>query len=131
MSSFFNLELSREEKRFLFQELCFESSDPKSSKECRLWLKKSRTDDGYCVRTFTFRNVEYKKVRVHRLLYFIFTGDHALTNPAMHISHKCHQKTCLQFDHLSLEPASVNNSRQICKYDGCGGHAPYDDCIQV
>ncbi len=32
-----------------------------------------------------------------------------------HMSHRCHNKICINVDHLSYEPASVNKSRDFCK----------------
>ncbi|XP_078667899.1 uncharacterized protein LOC144909676 [Branchiostoma floridae x Branchiostoma belcheri] len=65
---------------------------------------------------------------VHRLLFFIHTKQR-LTS-AMHVSHLCHEKLCLNIEHLSYEPAVVNIQRARCVEDGrCCGHGNYKDCI--
>ncbi len=130
MTSFYTLDLTMDEKRKLFQDLCFECSEAKTSNDCLLWLPKSRSEKGYGIRTFTFRGLRYTHVRVHRLMYFLITGDHDLLDTNLHVSHKCHHKTCIRYTHLSLEQASVNNNRQICRYEGCSGHEQYGDCIE-
>ena len=51
--------------------------------------------------------------------------------PDYETSHLCHNKLCVNIDHLSLEPHSVNTQRRACVTNGrCIGHgAPYKNCI--
>ena len=74
------------------------------------------------------------QVRAHQLVYFLFTKE---VPPQNHdISHLCHNKSCINFSHLSLEPHSTNQQRMTCKTysrgpktSKCIGHQQYPDCI--
>ena len=69
------------------------------------------------------------KVRAHRLQFFLADPIIPL-HPAMHVSHLCHEKLCVNLAHLSYEPAGLNNSRQGCYLDqGCKHHHGFKDCI--
>ena len=83
---------------------------------------------------------EYAKVRVylrgksysvlrHRLCYFVDNRFEPLPTD-LHVSHLCHIKNCCRNDHLSLESASVNNSRKQCaKNHTCSGHPGHPNCV--
>ena len=67
-------------------------------------------------------------LKVHRLAYFLATS--AMLDKEMHVSHRCHNKTCINIEHLSYETQGTNNSRQICKNDGnCYGHGRHPSCL--
>lgn len=72
-----------------------------------------------------------KLVYVHRLQYMLTSGNLDLP-PHLHVSHLCHRSLCVNFTHLSLEPAHINCHRQTCRNLvplRCRGHGPYPDCI--
>jgi len=127
MSEFYLHPLSVDYAEFLKQKL-LNMSDAADHKGCVKWNHwvdkegygstkvRSHFDD----RRFT--------LNVHRLMYFIH-ARHILT-PDHHTSHLCHQKLCINTDHLSYEPAAVNLQRTTCNRKGyCGGHDGYKDCL--
>lgn len=73
-----------------------------------------------------------KTVLCHRLTYMLYTNNFDLPK-GMEISHRCHEKHCVNPEHLSLEPHGVNMDRQICRdilpVKRCKKHSPYMDCI--
>lgn len=84
---------------------------------------------------------EYAKVRiflrghsyaVHRakVCYFV-DNDFQPLPPNMQLSHLCHVKNCCRQEHLTLEPASINNSRKQCQAaQKCLGHPDgFKDCV--
>ena len=67
-------------------------------------------------------------MQVHRLSYFLYIWPRTLVH-TMHVSHLCHNKRCTKPDHLSYEPARINNQRQACKAAArCTGHRGYKKC---
>ena len=45
-------------------------------------------------------------------------------------SHLCHNKTCINAEHLTLEPRALNCQRRRCKrLNVCQKHHGYPDCI--
>lgn len=82
----------------------------------------------------------YSKVRIYlrgqsymvhraRICYFI-DRDFQPLSPDLQVSHLCHIKNCCLKEHLTMEPATVNNSRKTCQTAKvCHGHSGYADCI--
>ena len=96
------------------------------TENCYVW-KGSKDRDGYGMIQFQFRGKRVK-VRAHRLVYYIRSGFIDLKN--LHVSHLCHNKSCINFEHLSLEPHDTNNKRKTCILNGeCIGHCGYRSCI--
>lgn len=93
---------------------------------CHLWL--GQTDRyGYGFKRLTL-NGSRMQLKVHRLAYFLESAH--ILNPKMHVSHLCHNKTCVRLSHLSYEPQAVNNARKSCSLTKeCSGHYGYEDCI--
>ena len=93
---------------------------------CIVW-KGTKDKDGYGETRLQFRGKRVK-VRVHRLLFYIQTNCTDISK--LHISHLCHNKACITFEHLSSEPARINNERKSCVLNGeCSGHYGYKSCI--
>ena len=93
---------------------------------CHKWHG-SRDKDGYGVLWFKFRGRRVR-VKAHRLCFYIHQGFPSMDGK--NISHICHEKSCINIDHLSLESTAVNNSRKICLNDGeCTGHWGHKRCI--
>lgn len=102
-------------------------SKVKKSHHCLLWDGKSRSKDGYGIIFFLFRG-RRKKLKVHRVQYFLTTGE--MLDKNMDVSHICHKKLCINFDHLSYEPHIINCKRNSCRDNGeCEGHRGYKSCI--
>jgi len=57
------------------------------------------------------------KFFAHQIAYAAKHGvDKLPTDRIMHISHLCHNKRCINPNHLTLEKDSVNRSRNYCLY---------------
>ena len=116
--------LSLEEITYLTTKIQFQVAN---ATDCIIWpgyLDKY----GYPAVHVTLRG---KKMRlgVPRLIYFLSKDCKPLTL-AHHISHLCHNKICLNIEHLSFEPGHVNIRRNTCKSNNkCFGHDNYADCI--
>ncbi len=77
---------------------------------------------------FMFRGTKLY-MKVHRLVYSL-NNPHLVLSPDINVSHICHNSQCVKYEHLSYEPQSVNNQRQICRNNGeCCGHYGFKDCI--
>lgn len=69
------------------------------------------------------------KLLAHRLAYFLSGSEFRPLYPGTHVSHLCHNKACVRREHLSYEPASINNARRVCLLNGeCAGHRGYYRC---
>lgn len=97
-----------------------------SDKKCQLWT--GLTDrHGYGYYRF-MSNKKRIKVHVHRLAYFLNHDCQPLCS-SKHVSHLCHNKLCINNDHLSYESAANNNSRKECFLSKeCIGHHGYKLC---
>lgn len=94
---------------------------------CHIWTGGNVTADRYGTFRIVFRG-KRKRFSVHRLLFFM-NVNHDLCQ-TFHVSHLCHTKLCLKFEHLSYEPKYINDSRKICKNNGeCTGHGSHRKCI--
>lgn len=94
--------------------LLAESSIEGGVSGCRivgLKFQKNLQQGGYPVLTVTIPGQKPRKITVARLMYMCYMRKLDLEGDA---SHLCHNKLCIEPLHLTLEPRSVNNSRQIC-----------------
>lgn len=71
-----------------------------------------------------------KPVNPAHILY-AFKNDIAIDDGTKEISHLCHNKMCLNVDHLSYELKIINLQRKHCVSIGgaCIGHTGYANCI--
>lgn len=91
-----------------------ESAPAGGGSNCRLVglkLTKTTQQGGYPVLKVTIPGVGKRSLSVARLLYMCSVKSLELEGD---VSHLCHQKLCINIEHLVLEPRGVNNSRQIC-----------------
>jgi len=87
-------------------------------------LYKVNSSDGY-VRI----GVKGKSLLAHRFAYFYEHQD-SKSPPRFEISHLCHRKNCINFDHLSLEPSYTNKLRRHCVLKNkCVTHGKFRNCI--
>lgn len=94
---------------------------------CHIWSGGNLSPNGYGTIRTVFRG-KRKRFFVHRLLYFLQV-QHNLC-PTFHVSHLCHSKLCIKYEHLSYETKNINEARNICKRNGeCTGHRSYKKCI--
>jgi len=69
------------------------------------------------------------KISVPRLVHFIHKPDDRYGEPG-DVSHRCHQKLCINWTHLTYESHSKNLMRNSCKKQGrCLGHHGGKPCI--
>lgn len=123
-SAFFQSPLDFETSQHLNQTL---SSKSHPVGQCQLWTGPV-DKKGYGVHCVKFQG-RFVRVQVHRLSYYLHGTPQRLSR-SHHVSHLCHNPSCIKFSHLSYEPPKINNSRQICKKDGeCTGHRGYKKCL--
>lgn len=92
------------------------------------WLPKISTNKGYpCVNVGTGNRCEEVKVYTHILTLAVFKGRRALMEyfeshhgdePRQEASHMCHQRRCVNPDHLVVEEQSRNKLREVCRITG-------------
>lgn len=94
--------------------------------DCHPW--QGRTDkDGYGELRIKFRGSRIC-LKAHRVV-FALSNPHLVLKSSSDVSHLCHNRQCVNLQHLSYEPHSVNNNRMPCKLDGeCSGHHGFQDC---
>lgn len=79
----------------------------------------------------TWPNGRKKNYLAHRFMHML-SNDKESIPEGLHVSHLCHESLCINPAHLSLEPAHINNERQICKNlipEHCQKHGMYPECI--
>jgi hypothetical protein len=105
-------------------------SAPAHNSDCRIWAGNVTSNRLYGL--LSYRDPEtniWKKKHVHRLALMVQLRSLNIPKE-LDASHLCHNSLCVNVNHLSLEPHSVNNNRQCCK--GCGhciGHGDFPDCM--
>ena len=101
------------------------------SKGCDIWHSKL-DKDGYPIKKVTWPHKFPKKakwVRVQRLIVMIYLHVEELPQE-IEISHLCHERACVKFDHLNIESRSINLQRiACCTTKKCKGHDNEPDCI--
>ena len=66
-------------------------------------------------------------VNAHRASYIAFNEKFLLP---LDISHCCHEKLCVNPEHVSHEEHEVNMDREDCKeFKKCIGHGNYKPCV--
>jgi hypothetical protein len=106
--------------------------------DCLMWSQ-SVNSSGYPQMRIKLANGAGAYALVHRLVYAIKSGR-VLEPPhpgemQYEVSHLCHNKTCMRFDHLVYEPKAINSDRRSCKSNGiCHREhhfyrASYPNCI--
>jgi hypothetical protein len=95
---------------------------------CRIWQGcQKKGPIGYGVIKAKFPD-GWHTVHAHRLRYLVSSKTLTLEQ-GYEVSHLCHKPLCIAFEHLSLEPHSVNTERLKCLNRGnCGGHDPFALC---
>ena len=111
-----------------------------NNKGCQIWSSNfavNQRERGF------YRGPKYGRLKVrwpdgrtkfylaHRFMWMLH-HDTIVVPVGMHVSHTCHMSLCVNPMHLSLEPAYINNERQICKNfipPRCQHHDVYPDCI--
>ena len=86
---------------------------------------------GYPRMNITLKDkVPSTNLSVHRLAYFMCHPEHITRATGKHISHLCHQRTCINPNHLVMESNTLNSSRNRCQNTGiCEGHKHRKQCL--
>jgi hypothetical protein len=109
---------------------------------CVLWTgAKDRDGYGRIKVTWTMPDgsTVSKTERAPRIAYMIKLGINCKTDfplspvvtEPLEVSHRCHDRLCVNPDHLSLEPQPVNIGRMHCKLQQLchQGHEGYPHCL--
>ena len=108
-------------------------SHTSGEKGCIVWVGTTINCRGVTygrVKTRLCKTGPCKNYYVHRLAYMMHT--HTYIDPHEGISHLCGNGLCLNGEHLSQEPHSINCERRFCHaHNSCNGHTDYPDCIVV
>ena len=71
---------------------------------------------GYGIVSKTFGGHRYR-LYAHRAVFLHESGLLSIPDE-LEMSHLCHNKQCVRYDHLIIEPHVINNNRQHCKAEG-------------
>lgn len=83
------------------------------TRQCKIWQgEKDRNGYGILRLTVAGKGISFT---VHRLAYFVGFKSKLHLQPEVHVSHCCHNKVCINVEHLSYEGSGVNNARNICR----------------
>ncbi|CAG2188496.1 unnamed protein product [Mytilus edulis] len=105
-----------------------------NGKGCIEWSGTKKGKSGYGIQVVKWPQGEKKREAAHRVAYMI---RHKLTrydmprvdenNNTIECSHICHNASCVNVNHLVLEPHAINLDRLHCKNQGlCSkSHKPY------
>ena len=105
------------------------SSVPHPQGQCRLWTKGVGGSGYPRMRVKVAGRVGSIQYGVHQVVYALNSGT-ALNLPLHDVSHRCHNRLCVNMDHLSYEPKVVNAQRNPCReLNQCRGHLPFLPCI--
>jgi hypothetical protein len=104
-------------------------------------LERSAIQNNHCIRwtgefdkenypqlRITFRG-RRMRIRAHRLVYYLRVNF--FLDPDLHVSHLCHNRYCININHLNYEGVGMNNERKTCLSERrCMGHrVGYPPCV--
>ena len=100
---------------------------------CHIWSGRPN-EYGYGRFTYTsFLGGKQVETTVHRAYYMLVNRvsmEPTGTVPYLQASHLCHTKTCVNLNHINMEPRALNSQRNTCKRNKkCTGHVVFPDCI--
>lgn len=100
--------------------------------QCKIYT--GTIQGGYGIISKTIHGRRYRAY-AHRIVIFHHSGVTSLPSGS-EVSHLCHNKRCINIDHLSVEPHAVNNTRIHCYNERhcSSNHVNFDgnklpDCI--
>jgi hypothetical protein len=94
----------RHERQLATKELIFKKSIPEPNSGCWLWLD-SAPENGYGTVSAFYPGLS-SYWQAHRLSYFLFNGN---LTPGLMVRHICHNKICVNPDHLKQGTAKDNS----------------------
>lgn len=131
--NFFNpFLLSEDEKSILTNKISQRSHQSEGNNGCITW-NLSVNSSGYPQMKLGqhfdkfFKNKPYSPAHI----LFSIQNNIILNAPFHELSHLCHNKLCLNIEHLSYEPSVINTQRNVCKdRNSCHqNHGVYHNCI--
>ena len=123
MTSIYDSELTDDEKHLITYKV---AKHILITPTCHLWTDE-KARDGYGVLRIMHRG-QRKRFKAHRLMALCHSWEFIPKH--VHVSHICHVRNCVYFEHLSLEEPIINISRQQCVLNGaCLDHRGYKQCI--
>lgn len=107
-----------------------------NGKGCIVWTGAKKGKSGYGIQVVNWPGGEEKREAAHRLAYMI---RHRMTrydmptvdenNNKVECSHICHNKLCVNVNHIVLEPHAINLDRLHCKNQGLCSKCHKPHCI--
>ena len=96
---------------------------------CQLWDGATREERHVTYGVINVKiNDKWRVMHAHRLA--MYCRENKIIESTLDVSHLCHNSTCINPLHLSVEPHHVNNNRKACTEKGwCVSHEPYPDCL--
>lgn len=97
---------------------------------CILWTGPLTSDKLYGLLSYKDPKTNlWRKKHVHRVALMVKLRRLEIPKE-LDASHLCHNRMCVNAEHLALEPHAVNNNRQHCRSLGkCFGHGTYLECM--
>lgn len=129
LSAFYNRELSDAEKTVIGTKIRRGIRPPSGTLNCMLW-NSAVSSKGYPVFYLSLKNPRARfTLKVARALIYLERNCAPLC-AHLQVSHLCHQKRCLNRDHIRLEQPCLNILRKNCFENGkCLGHGRYENCL--
>lgn len=81
---------------------------------CLVWVGHKNREGYGRVYVKQFWTEKWEGMNAHRLAYMVHYNKTDMPG-SIHVSHLCHNSSCIEISHLTAEPAHVNASRKICK----------------
>ena len=97
--------------------------------ECMFYKGSSRDREGYARMRFRVPGiVREKETSAHRMAKMVQLKTLHLGEGDA--SHRCHNKLCINPEHICIEDTKVNNARKVCVARGkCIGHDSHPTCL--
>jgi hypothetical protein len=97
---------------------------------CRVWTG-AKNSSGYPqTKIKDPESGENIVLSVHRVVFGL-QSNRNIDNPGYQVSHLCHNRACIQYNHLNFETAATNTqrSRQCVPNRACEGHVNEPNCL--
>jgi hypothetical protein len=98
-----------------FTEIAKKSAPAHNNMGCMFW--NGAVSKGYGIQKLTLPDHTQIVRTAHRILYMCHIKSIDI-DKKMDVSHLCHQKLCININHLHLEPHDTNMSRRECQIAG-------------
>jgi hypothetical protein len=115
-----------------YKEILYQNFETKSKQinGCKVWTG-AKNSSGYPQTKITDPETEEKRVMsVHRVVFALGSNQN-IDNPVYQVSHLCHNRACIEYNHLNFETAATNTqrSRRCLPNRACEGHGNEPKCL--